>query len=278
MIVAETVDGFRFITQPDHAALAGQFADAWGNDRFELADPRAAVALAAHTHDDGWGPYDRRPHLHDDGSPVDFYELDAEPWTDLYERGIDAVAELDPYAGLLVSMHGSGLRRRRYGLSPEWPDTPEAFAAFVEREERRQRELLGAIDDRVDDEDAHLLDAIHETGTAPPDTASTLWTHYRLLQAWDALSLSFCTTVDPPGSPAVASVPTGPGDPEETLHTERVDADRFQVSPWPFETETLDVSVPTRTVRTDAFDDEAELLDAYYAAGLDRLTLTLQSP
>ncbi|PSP50881.1 DUF3891 domain-containing protein, partial [Halobacteriales archaeon QH_1_68_42] len=30
MIVADLGDRYRFVTQPDHAALAGQFADRWG--------------------------------------------------------------------------------------------------------------------------------------------------------------------------------------------------------------------------------------------------------
>jgi len=279
VIVAESADGVRFITQPDHAALAGQFADAWGNDRFEPLDPRAAVPLAAHAHDDGWRRYDRRPHLHDDGTPVDFYELDAEPWTDLYQRGIDEVADLDAYAGLLVSMHGSGLRRSRYGLSPEWPDTPAAFEAFVEREEARQRDLLAAIEDgRLGAADSALLEALHETGGPPETTESRLWCNYCLLQAWDALSLSFCTTVDPPGSPAITAVPTGPGGQAETLHIQRLDAGRFRLSPWPFGPARLTVTLPTRTVTSAALADEATLLEAYYAAGLEHLTLTLEPP
>lgn len=279
MIVAETAEGVRFITQPDHAALAGQFADAWGNDRFAPVEPRAAVALAAHAHDDGWRPYDRRPHLHDDGTPVDFYELGAEPWTDLYGRGIDAVADLEPYAGLLVSMHGAGLRRRRYGLSPAWPDTPPAFADFVAREEARQRDLLASIDDgRVSEADSTLLEALHETGTPPADTDSRLWCNYRLLQAWDALSLSFCTTVDPPGSPEIASVPTGPDGPAERLHIEPVDEDRFHVSPWPFEPARLTLTLPTRSVPAAAVADESTLFEAYYTAGLEHLTFTLAPP
>ena len=84
MIVAETepapgsAGGYRFVTQPDHAALAGQFADQWGNDAFERPEPAAEVALAAHEHDDGWWPYDRRPHLGGDGPPVDFRGMPAD--------------------------------------------------------------------------------------------------------------------------------------------------------------------------------------------------------
>ena len=118
MIVAETAAGYQFVTQPDHAALAGQFADHWGREEFDRPEPFAPVVLAAYAHDDGWRDYDRRPHLDGAGHPVDFRDMPPDVWTDLYDDGIDAVAETDTYAGLLVSMHGAGLRNQRYGLSP----------------------------------------------------------------------------------------------------------------------------------------------------------------
>lgn len=48
---------------------------------------------------------------------IGFTDIPAETWIDLYGDGIDTVIETDPYAGLLVSMHGSRLHRQRYGLS-----------------------------------------------------------------------------------------------------------------------------------------------------------------
>lgn len=138
MIVAETATGYQFVSQPAHAALAGQFADHWGTDRFDRPDPFASLSLAAYAHDDGWYDYDRRPHLDAAGKPVDFREMPPSTWIDLYDEGIDAVVASDTYAGLLVSMHGAGLRNQRYGLSPGWPATPPEFEGFLEREHRRQ--------------------------------------------------------------------------------------------------------------------------------------------
>ena len=290
MIVAETEEAYRFVTQPDHAALAGRFAERWGNDRFDAPAP-AATILAAHDHDDGWTAYDRRPHLHDDGTPVDFREMSADPWVDLYHDGIEAVAAVDPYAGLLVSMHGAGLRNRRYGLSPNWPETQPDFRAFVEREEERQAELARTIQDgdrgavdgqpRLSEADVELLSALHETGGPPEESlaaGSRLWRNYRLLQAWDTLSLSFCTSVSPPSYPEVGSVPTGEASAEVTLSVEALGEDEFGVEPYPFDVEPLSVSVPARTVRKEAFEDERGLFRAYYEAGTERMAFTLRQP
>lgn len=281
MIVAESAETYRFITQPDHAALAGQFADHWGGDTFERPNPVPSAAVAAHTHDDGWWQHDRRPRLGGDGTPVNFTELPAETWIDLYDQGIAGVIEIDPYAGLLVSMHGAGLRRRRYGLSPSWPATPPAFADFVDRQERLQREvahelLEGDPRDRISDGDVALLAALHDAGSSPADLRSRLWRNYELLQAWDTLSLSFCSTFSPPSYPAIDSVPTGRAGTEVTLTIESIGAGTFRVDPYPFDADPLVVSVPARTVPKDAFDAEPGLVRAYYAAALEPTTFTLQ--
>lgn len=277
MIVAETADHFQFITQPDHASLAGEFADRWGNDRFERPDPSAALAIAAYNHDTGWVEYDRRPHLDEDGRPIDFRDMSPDTWIDLYDAGIDAVVELDAYAGLLVSMHGSGLRRRRYGLSPSWPATPSAYLAFVDRQEALQARLLGELQDadRLSASDAELLSTLRESGTGPEGSGSRLWTDYKRLQALDTLSLAFCTTDSPPGMNEIRNVPTGSETADETLSIEPVADSEFRVTPYPFDTAPLVVSVPARTVEKGTFDDDESLVRAYYRVGRDRKEFTI---
>jgi len=276
MIVAETDGEYQFVTQPAHARLAGEFADHWGNDTFETPNPRAAVLLAAYRHDTGWVPYDRQPHLDEDGQPVDFRDMPPETWTDLYEAGVDAVADVDRYAGLLVSLHGAGLRNRRYGLSPSWPETPPAFRSFVDRQENLQSRLAEALHEvgAVSPADQRLLAQLHENGTADEGADSRLWTNYRLLQTWDTLSLAFCVTDSPPGYDGVDAVPTGDGR-EETLTVAAAGDGEFRVEPYPFDTAPLALSVPVRTVPNDAFDGPDELVRAYYRARRERRSVTL---
>ncbi|WP_436909732.1 DUF3891 family protein [Halosimplex marinum] len=287
MIVAETAEGYQFVTQPDHAVLAGQFADAWGGEgstrpvSFDRPEPFGPLALAAYAHDTGWRTYDRRPRLAG-GEPVDFREMPADTWVDLYDEGIEAVVEMDAYAGLLVSMHGAGLRNQRYGLSPAWPETPEAFREFVDREHRRQRRLLDALlgGDRdgpapVTAADRELLRSLHDRKRVPEGYAGRLWDDYRRLQVWDALSLSFCITDSPPGYGEVDAVPTTGGE-ETTLSVTALGDGTYRVDPYPFETAPLTVSVPVRTVDREAAADEPTLARAYYDAGLETRRFTLR--
>jgi hypothetical protein len=288
MIVAETDDGLQLVTQPDHARLAGQFADHWGG-AVERATPDAAVRIAAHEHDAGWHSYDMAPRLDGGDSPVDFREMDPETWVSLYEDGIDAVAELDAYAGLLVSLHGAGLRRQRYGLSPSWPETPTAFEPFVDREEARQSrllaDLLAADRPEVSPADERLIACLHESQSVPDGYDGRLWPDYRRLQAWDTLSLAFCVTDAPPGYAAVGDVPTtGRDDPESgaeadaTLSLAAVGPGEFTVDPYPFDADPLTAWLPVRTVGRQAFDDERALREAYYETPVETRTLTLRSP
>lgn len=297
VIVAETTEGYQFVTQPDHAALAGQFADAWGSASVDRPDTFDSLVLAAYAHDTGWRTYDRRPHL-DDGDPVDFREMPADIWVDLYDEGIDAVAEMDAYAGLLVSMHGSGLRNRRYGLSPEWPETPAEYRAFVDREECRQRRLLGDLldgsqaaagdgtagraagegrDSLASEADRDLVRSLHGGEGVPDGYDGRLWADYRRLQAWDALSLSFCLTDDPPGYGDIGAVPTGGPRDETTLSVTRVESGEFTVEPYPFAESPLVVTVPVRTV-TEWSGGESALARAYYGPGRETRQFELRPP
>ncbi|WP_231184191.1 DUF3891 family protein [Haladaptatus sp. DYF46] len=287
MILADAEDHYRFITQPDHAKVAGEFAEHWGNETFDPPDPYAAMVLVADTHDDGWWEYDRRPHL-ENGDIVDFLSVPAEAWVTFYDDGIDSVVELNEYAGLVASMHGSGLRRRRYGLSSSWPDTPSAFEEFVDREERRQRRLADGLyesgggeendgrDDRerLSDADMDLLTAIHEQGEPPEGTESELWRNYELLQVWDFLSLVLCTS-EWPEETAIDSVPKSADDEDVSMTVTPVGDDEFRLDPYPFDESPLTVSVPARIVSNGEYDSEAALLREYYAGDHETIEFTL---
>ncbi len=306
MILATTDERTRFVTQPDHAALSGRFAEAWGGDGFDPPTPRAAVRLAVHAHDDGWWPRDRRPQLGPDGTPRDFHELPPARWTRLYRRGIDEVTRVDPYAGLLVSLHGAGLRRRRYGLSPSWPDTARAFRGFVEREGRRQRSLATALreddgDDRLSADDVALLGGLRDAGRPPSgfgagtDRDPRIWRNYRLLGALDALSLRICATpthapdvgepdVDDSDGDAligsdpieVSHVPTMPGRPDATLTATPLGGNAYRLDPYPFTASPVVATVPVRTVEGTSFPNEETLFERYYAANVEEIRVTLR--
>ena len=114
VIVRDAGDAWQVVMQTDHADLAGAFADAW-RDR---GSRHESVAVAAQRHDDGWAVWERSPRRDESGKPVNFLDVDVRSHLAFYRAGIAAVTEHDPHAGLLVSMHGAGIYRQRYGLDP----------------------------------------------------------------------------------------------------------------------------------------------------------------
>jgi hypothetical protein len=164
MIVRDTGGAWQVVMQTDHADLSGAFANAW-RDR---GSRHESVAVAAQRHDDGWAVWERSPRLDESGKPVNFLDVDVRSHLAFYRAGIAAVTEHDPHAGLLVSMHGAGIYRQRYGLDPglsltRAPEVQADVEAFVAEQEAR----FGS------DPGEHRAD-------------------YELLQLYDRLSLYFC--------------------------------------------------------------------------------------
>ena len=111
MIVLRREGRLLLFKQLDHAALAGELAAERGNAGFEAPGPRDSVLLAAARHDEGWRDSDDSFRYDPERrAPLSFLDVGLEEYVTLYGAGIDRVAEADPYAGLLVSIHGTGDR------------------------------------------------------------------------------------------------------------------------------------------------------------------------
>ena len=178
MIVRQLPGILRITYQIDHADLAGQFTTHWGNATFAHPMPLAALQIASTLHDNGWRYWDLNPKIDPaNGRPIDFMHIDVGDHTDLYRKGISEVMATDPYAGLLVNMHGCGLYNGRYGTL----DVPglERYSAqdllivkaFIGEHEAQQH----ALKEQLKDAD-QLQDEAFE---------QQLWTNYQLLQIWD---------------------------------------------------------------------------------------------
>ena len=108
MIRRRVGDEFWLIPQHDHALLSGELAKHLGNSKF--AKPQAATAvLGISLHDCGWPIHDDRPTLNRDRSPIDVFETTLPIGLNVWTESAKRAAERDPYAGLLVSLHGLNL-------------------------------------------------------------------------------------------------------------------------------------------------------------------------
>src|SRR5256885_17036255 len=147
--------------QTDHADLSAAFARAW-------ATPLSpSLLVATERHDDGWAVWEQAPQVDEAGKPVNFLEVDVRSHLAFYRAGIAAITEQDADAGLLVSMHGAGIYRQRYGLDP---------GLGLQRAAEVQPEV-----------DAFVAEQEAKFGGDPGDRRAD----YDLLQLFDRLSLYF---------------------------------------------------------------------------------------
>jgi hypothetical protein len=162
MIVRDLGDAWQVVLQTDHADLSAAFARAWS----EPLPP--SLVTAAERHDDGWAVWEQSPRIAADGVPVNFLDVDIRSHLAFYRAGIAAITEQDPDAGLLVSMHGAGIYRQRYGLDQ---------ALGLARAGEAKTEV-----------EAFIAEQEAKFGGDPGERRAD----YDLLQLFDRLSLYFC--------------------------------------------------------------------------------------
>jgi hypothetical protein len=267
----ESETGWWLITHPDHARLAGAFAEAWGNALFRRPEPRERVLYGIRSHDDGWAVRDAHPSVTKEGKPSAFStelvgkysafeEIDLAEYLAVRERAVRIVAEDDPYAGLLIAMHTYNLLTAHADRSTIAAAQLPLLDRFLEEQRVYQQELLAAIE-----ADARLRDDEKEPGRIEE--------HFRLLQACDNLSLLTCVDFGKPAD-LLHALPTNQGVAAAIL-VEPVGSRHFRLEPWPFAEKELTFEFPARHVVGKQFDASRELEAAFAVAPLQMLTVTL---
>ena len=172
MIVRDGGGDWQVVLQTDHADLSAALAHAW-KDRGARHD---SLALAAERHDDGWSVWEQAPMVEpESGRPLNFLDVGVPAHLAFYRACIAAVTEQDPYAGLLVSMHGAGIYRQRYGA-----DTGLSLS--------RAAEVQPLVDAFVGEQES----AYPERSAAVGVDEKLRWADYHRLQWFDRFSLVFC--------------------------------------------------------------------------------------
>jgi Protein of unknown function (DUF3891) len=174
-----------------------------------------------------------------------------------YARNVEWVGSQDRYAGLLVSMHRTGLWQNRYDTftSPKGrlrERSPEVKAVKQQLENQQQEEKKSL-------------------GLENPTFENDLWFNYRALQIYDLLSLYFCCdgyadddhfkedmlapirlSYDSQAEVQLRIVPTG--------------VRSVRMEPYPFDISPFTVSVRGRTIAPGNYGSQQACLEAYHKA------------
>ena len=259
MIVRKQPDGsFILVNQSDHARLSGILAAHWGNREFARPEPRESVIRAAALHDCGWFSYETRP-IYDQQlkAPPNFPQvpLDAQQLA-AFQGGLDWLWGIDPYAGLLVSRHRTGLWRNRYGAVAYPPAPPPRVLspeveAFIASNEAKQETALAALD------------------------RAQVLVNYQLLQMLDLLSLYLCTSE--PRADRLDFVPTsyaGNGRDGVVLTLTPHGDGRIAVTPYPFDQPAVQAAFVYRHLPAQDHASNEDFRRAYFGAAPNVMTFT----
>ena len=271
MLRMESETGWWLITHPDHAHLAGEFATAWGNANFRKPQPRARVLKGIARHDDGWAARDAHPSITRQGRPSAFStelvgkysafeEIDLEEYLAVRDHAVRIIADEDPYAGLLISMHTYNLLTVHADRSTIAPAGLTLLDAFLNRQREYQRELHVKI---AEDCSLTEVDAAEET----------IVEHFRLLQACDNLSLLTCVAYSAPAD-LLHPLPLNDGGTAE-VKVHPIAPRHFRLTPWPFSSPELSFGFPARHVEGKTFADSQSLEKGFHAAPIEELTVRL---
>lgn len=244
MIVSRRDGQLVIVRQVDHQVQCLLMAEAWGNDEFERVPGWQSLARAAAVHDEGWRAWENAPQVDEDGHPENFVDVDRRVHVDIYRRGIEHAGGIDPCAGLLVSAHGRGLYEARLGLDgearPRDELIPEVRAFLAEQDRAAERLVPGCGD---------------------------FWDAYRLLQAWDLLSLYATWRSLPAGRTGeLRAVPRRGGDPGLDIHLSPDGRETVVLDPFPFARVPTALPVAARVIPdrlyTSACDLQREIADS----------------
>jgi Protein of unknown function (DUF3891) len=183
MVIRELKDGRSYVSlQEDHAELSAQFAAHWGNDSFSQLRPYKTMVFATTYHDSGYREFEGNPPINaEKGRPYAHREsIPSFEATELkaYAKNVEWLCAHDLYAGLIVSMHRTGLWHNRYNV----------FTKPAGNVRERSVEVQNAKKEL----EAKQEEYKKSLAGGNPAFDNELWHNYRALQIFDLLSLYFC--------------------------------------------------------------------------------------
>jgi hypothetical protein len=139
------------ITQPSHAALAGEFAARITGVNVPKLD--SAIIRAIALHDAGWGVPDSQAIMQSRsmgrGSPRSFIDCAVSEFVEAWEKSIDVAASTGPAGGYIVSRHFC--RIAESSAAQIATGDRERAARFLEHEAARQKQLAAKQDRSVEE-------------------------------------------------------------------------------------------------------------------------------
>jgi hypothetical protein len=262
---------FLLIRQPDHAHASGEMARRFGNALLAPPTPFDAVILGISAHDCGWEDADRNPVRNARSWPLDIFDGDWEHSMEVWAQSAAIMAERNPYSGLLVSLHVMHLAAHAsQSLRDAHHDavrrTAFLFNRFNQNQVELQEKLRLKLGMRVDHP---LRGGLADAGRSSEE--DLLRGNFRLLQFLDQISLIACydnvifsSLIGLQGRDAAKVI---------DVRIRRIARGVFQLSPWPFDGEAIELTIPARRIAVRKYASDLELKTALEQANPENISV-----
>jgi hypothetical protein len=252
MIRRDEKDGYFLISQLAHARLAAAIAAAVGNEKFAAPLPRGQVLRAIELHDEGWSPQDEAPTVNQIGQPTDVFEMPLEAALPIWAASTDCAMAADPYAGLLVSLHGLALSQRAKPRANAPRSETFAMIKFQHAQIEIQESLRAKLGMRLD---LPLMNGLADPGAAEEE--DLLRANFRLLEFADLMSLNLCY-----GECRFPTLELG----QSHLRAHSKGSGVFFLEPWPFKEDVLELEVKGKRLARRKYGIDDDLRPAWSEA------------
>lgn len=238
MIRREIVDpvhglGWIFVSQVDHARLAGELARDWTRPLVMWPEVNDELLATIDHHDDGWREWEAAPRVDPaSGRPLQFTEMPLDQALAIWQRSIDTCRGVGPLAAWLVAGHFSALLRH----ANAWQRTDHPQSALATEFLRRQ--------------DTDRIAWFREWQLRDPrrNALAVAENCLRWLQFFDALSLWFCCAERRQPETITGVEPA-------SLQLTPQTTEHIGLSPWPMRAATASHSVPGLLMKPGRYPD-----------------------
>jgi len=239
---AETGQPHFVIASTDHATMAHQFAQMFGNETFSAPDPVDLMGYVVRNHEAGWEALDQQP-LHNPKTGLPYHLSEIPELLHIQKARLSPVLneQYHAFCGLLSSMHEWGLYNRRYGLSDK---------ALISEVSDENRDALNAfLKDQLDYQGRLKAKLADDPATAGLIEPARLFHSYKLLEFFDTLALYFNRFHEGSWETEIyANVPRHVEN-DVTVIVRPLRPGTVTVDPWPFHPNCFEVSCVGRYLR-----------------------------
>jgi|SRR5579871_1053931 len=233
----------------EHTALAHQFARAFGNDRFEPAQPADLMCHVVLHHDAGWFEFDRDPATDPvTALPYNLVDTPPEHITVTSRRSPDYNQQHHAFCGLISSMHSWGLYNGRYGLSS---------MVLIDRIPAQDRPLAQRmLDNELARQTRLKQELASDSRTAGWIEEPRLFQNYKQLQFVDTLALYFNRIhASERGETTFTHVPRNAKE-DATITVRPTAPGIYAVSPYPFASDGAEFAYAGRPIAPGQHDTQ----------------------